>query len=342
MKVLDHIYQKAREARIPLSVHFDLTYRCPQRCIHCYLPEAWRRGNGPGPELETDQVCRILDQLAAAGTFFLTFSGGEVFLRTDLFYLLEYARRRNFSISLMTTGTIGPDQEQIRVLADLGIGGLLVSLHSLEARLHDFITGTPGSWGRAQGTIQAARAQNLQVVLNAIMLRTNFRGARALKDYAAREDLILRMDDNITPRWDGRPHPEGLALTPEERRQLYQDIGVPEISKEPTTVPLDTRAGGCQAGTALGYITPQAELMPCLEVTWRLGRLSGETDFLRLWQESPTLLWLRSILSKDREVPEPFCEYLRKNRIRPPQGIFSNLGGTYHENDRGQGKADDA
>jgi MoaA/NifB/PqqE/SkfB family radical SAM enzyme len=324
LEVLDHIYQKARESRIPLSVHFDLTYRCPQRCIHCYLPEAWRRGSGPGPELETAQICRILDLLADAGTFFLTFSGGEVFLRADLIYLVEYARRLNFSVSLMTTGTIGPDAEQIRVLADLGIGGLLISLHSLEAHLHDRITGTPGSWERVQGTIQAAQAQDLQVILNSTIMRPNFAGARALKEYAAREDLFLRMDDEVSPRWDGRPHPEGLVLTLEEHRLLYQELGLSEISREPTTVPFEAPTGGCQAGATLGYITPEAELMPCMELRWPLGRLTGETDFLRLWQDSPTLVWLRSILNKDREVPEPFCAYLRKNRINPPQRIFSN------------------
>lgn len=326
MKVLDHIYQKARDSRIPLSIHFDLNYHCPQRCIHCYLPEDWRRGNGPGPELGTDQVCRILDQLAAAGTFFLTFSGGEVFLRPDLIYLVQYARRLNFSVSLMTSGTVGPDQEQIKILADLGIGGLLVSLYSLEAHLHDLITGTPGSWKRVQGTIQAARAHGVQVILNSTLLSINFAGAKAIKDYAAREDLILRMDDTVSPRWDGRPHPEGLALTPEERRQVYQELGLAENSgvKEPTTVPLDAPAGGCQAGATLGYITPQAELMPCIELRWRLGHLTGETNFLRLWQESPTLVWLRSILSKDREISEPFCVYLRDNRIEPTQRIFSN------------------
>ncbi|MBM4284566.1 MAG: radical SAM protein [Deltaproteobacteria bacterium] len=107
MAVLDHVYQKAREHLIPLSVHFDLTYRCHQRCIHCYIPEAWRRGEGPGPELTTHQIKNILDQLADAGTFFLTFSGGEIFLREDFFEILCYARDLNFSISLMTSGTCG-------------------------------------------------------------------------------------------------------------------------------------------------------------------------------------------------------------------------------------------
>ena len=29
---------KAHELGISLSAHVDLTYRCNERCIHCYLP----------------------------------------------------------------------------------------------------------------------------------------------------------------------------------------------------------------------------------------------------------------------------------------------------------------
>lgn len=128
MKTLDRAFARAKEALIPLSVHFDLTYRCHQRCIHCYLPGAWRQGQGPGPELTTAQVKKILDQLAAAGTFFITFSGGEIFLRPDCFSILEYARSLNFSMSVFTSGTFGLDPGRIKYLARMGIEGIYFSL----------------------------------------------------------------------------------------------------------------------------------------------------------------------------------------------------------------------
>lgn len=96
MALIDQIYQKAQSKKIPLAIQFDLTYRCHQSCLHCYLPETWRRGEGPGPELSTLQVQAILTQLAAAGTLFLSFSGGEIFLRPDLWTILEEARNLNF------------------------------------------------------------------------------------------------------------------------------------------------------------------------------------------------------------------------------------------------------
>jgi MoaA/NifB/PqqE/SkfB family radical SAM enzyme len=56
---------------VPLSVHMDLTYRCNERCAHCYLD------HGNRGELNTAEIKDVLDQLAAAGVFFVVFSGGE-------------------------------------------------------------------------------------------------------------------------------------------------------------------------------------------------------------------------------------------------------------------------
>ena len=35
--LLAEMADKALNLNIPLSVHLDLTYRCNERCVHCYL-----------------------------------------------------------------------------------------------------------------------------------------------------------------------------------------------------------------------------------------------------------------------------------------------------------------
>jgi len=155
MSVLEQVLCKTQEARIPFWMHLDLTYRCHQRCLHCYIPEAWRQGEGPEPELTTDQVKGILDQLAAAGTFFLALSGGEVFLRPDLTAILEHARKQNFAISLMTSGTLGVSRDILRFLAELGLNGLLMTMFSVDPTVHDHL----GDLYEKTGRIRLAAAQ---------------------------------------------------------------------------------------------------------------------------------------------------------------------------------------
>ena len=78
-EIFEALREQATQKQIPLVVHFDLTYRCPLRCIHCYLTGGKKR-----LECSLDEVKNILDQLADAGSLYLTLSGGEIFLRDDL------------------------------------------------------------------------------------------------------------------------------------------------------------------------------------------------------------------------------------------------------------------
>ena len=76
-QLLSMLVNKSVQHCVPLTVHFDLTYRCNERCRHCYLEHE------SAGELETPEVVAILQQIRKAGTLFLCFSGGEVFLRQD-------------------------------------------------------------------------------------------------------------------------------------------------------------------------------------------------------------------------------------------------------------------
>ena len=98
MSLMQEMGSRALTLGVPLSVHLDLTYRCNEHCIHCYLDQ---EDHG---EMNTAEIKGVLDQLAAAGVFFLVFSGGEIFLRTDLFELIEHARSLMFCVKLKTNG----------------------------------------------------------------------------------------------------------------------------------------------------------------------------------------------------------------------------------------------
>ena len=85
---------------IPLSVPVDLTMTCNERCVHCYRVIEDRR------ELSTDELKALFAELATAGTLYLTFSGGEIFLRRDLFELIAEAKRLRFDLRLKTNALL--------------------------------------------------------------------------------------------------------------------------------------------------------------------------------------------------------------------------------------------
>src|SRR5260370_39107172 len=75
--IMDRLISRTVRKHRPLSVHFDLTYRCNERCVHCYLD------HDDHGELTTAECLKVLDDLARSGALFLTFSGGESFLRAE-------------------------------------------------------------------------------------------------------------------------------------------------------------------------------------------------------------------------------------------------------------------
>ena len=91
------LISQAIEMALPVSIHWDLTWRCDHKCVHCYLTDREQ------PELSYDECVRILDELVEAGTLTLLFSGGDPFLRPDAIDILRAARARDFVEELVAS-----------------------------------------------------------------------------------------------------------------------------------------------------------------------------------------------------------------------------------------------
>ncbi len=139
---------------VPLSAHLDITYRCNERCEHCYLDH---EDHG---EMTTAEIKDLLRQLADAGVFFLTLSGGEALMRRDCFEIIEYARSLMFNVKLKTNAVLIREKEAERLRA-LGVEQVQISVYSHRPEVHDAITKIPGSLKRTLAAIrllQVARA----------------------------------------------------------------------------------------------------------------------------------------------------------------------------------------
>ena len=58
--LMEEMASKASRLNIPLNVQLDLTYRCNERCVHCYLDH-----NDHG-EMTTAEIKHLLDEMAEA------------------------------------------------------------------------------------------------------------------------------------------------------------------------------------------------------------------------------------------------------------------------------------
>src|SRR3984893_3793160 len=171
MSLLAEINQKALSLGLPLSVHLDITYRCNERCVHCYLD------HDDHGEMTTAEIVDLLTQLADAGVFFLSLSGGEVLMRRDFFEIVERARQLLFNVKVKTNGVMIHEKEAAR-LRRLGVEQIQISVYSHRPDVHDAITKLPGSLKRTIRAIRFLKCQGLKVTISHVLM------LQKIQDYA--------------------------------------------------------------------------------------------------------------------------------------------------------------
>ena len=194
--LMEEMGVKALELGIPLSVQVDLTYRCNERCVHCYLDH---EDHG---EMTTAEIKNLLDEMAAAGVLFLTLSGGEIFLRKDFFEILEYARELMFAVRLKTNAILVREREAER-LRELAVENIQISIYSHRPEIHDAITKVPGSLKRSIDAIRFLKSYGLKTIIANVLMLQNMQDYPGVQALAKELDVEFTIDPTITPE-DGR------------------------------------------------------------------------------------------------------------------------------------------
>ncbi len=309
--VMDGLISRTVERHLPWSVHVDLTYRCNERCVHCYLDH---EDHG---EMKTDEIKNVLEQLAQSGTLFLTLSGGEIFLRDDLFELLEFARSLHFDISLKTNALL-IDAERARKLRALSVRRIQISIYSAEPAVHDAITKVRGSLERTLTAIRFLQAEGLQVKIACPLMKQNLMAYRNVQALAAELGVPYVLDMTITPKMDGDMSLLQLRNPAQDLLPILQDptLNPPSSSQDSAQVtPLTTGSATssgieshayedipCSAGHNSCYISPYGEVFPCVQMPVATGNLRQQR-FEEIWFKSPEMERVRAV----RESQLPVC-----------------------------------
>src|SRR5216684_1777440 len=260
---------KALQMNIPLSVQLDLTYRCNERCIHCYLDH---HDHG---EMTTAEIKDLLDQMADAGVFYLTISGGEILMRRDFFEILEYARLRTFCIKLKTNGILIRKREADRIKA-LGVESVQISIYSHVPEVHDAITKLPGSLAQSIEAIRRLRAHGIHFI----------------------------MAPTITPMMDGDRSILNLNVDEAALREVFRNeslVGgnIEEFCAPPLSPGEDEMDQlPCSAGHTACYVSPYGDVYPCVQFPLPSGNVR-RMKFVDIWRDSPQLNEVRSITLRD-------------------------------------------
>ncbi|SPJ14655.1 hypothetical protein SBDP2_1790003 [Syntrophobacter sp. SbD2] len=156
--------------RLPLNGELDLTYRCNNKCRHCWL---WLPHNAPEQtdELSFNEIRRIADEARSLGCRRWNISGGEPMLRPDFPEIFDYLTRKTASYALSTNGTL-ITPEIARLLTRRGTKR--VALYGATAEVYDDVTRHPGGFDAAMRGFENMRQAGAGFMVQLIPMRANF------------------------------------------------------------------------------------------------------------------------------------------------------------------------
>ena len=296
MSLMAEMNQRALTLGVPLSVHLDVTYRCNERCVHCYLD------HDDHGEMTTAEIKDVLSQMSEAGVFLLTISGGEIMLRRDLFEILEFARGLLFNVKLKTNGVMIREHEAEKI-RELGVEQIQISVYSHRAEVHDAITKLPGSFKRTIEAIRFLHAQGLKVTIANVLMAGNAGDYPGVVALARELGVPCTVDPTITPKIDGDRSILSLNAGASALQQVFHDpdlVGdVEKFCAPPPSPDEDVMEGyPCSAGHTACYISPYGDVFPCVAFPLPSGNVRRQA-FLDIWRNSAELKEVRSIRAKD-------------------------------------------
>ena len=149
------------------SIGHEPTLRCNLGCKMCYQAD-FREDEVGVKELSTQQILTAYDGINVADTKLI---GSEIFMRKDIYEVLDYLHKRRVQVSLMTNGTLLDEKGIEKLRRYDNIDWIGFSIDGSE-KVHNTIRGRPYAFARTVKAIKGVRPY-FTVSVNAVILKDN-------------------------------------------------------------------------------------------------------------------------------------------------------------------------
>lgn len=286
------------------TLQFELSSRCNERCIHCYIPNEKKN---KGFDMPTAKVKSLIDEFAEMGGIHVTLSGGEAFMHKDLIEIVKYCREKDLKITILSN-LISLKDDQIPILKEANISIIQVSLYSMNPEVHDFITTVKGSFEKTKTAIEKLVANDIPVQISCPIMKANRKGYDKVLDYAKSLKIKAQTDYIMMARADLDTENLANRLSLEETEELLRDLLEHDANyKEKTLQQLPVsdqikfnlerhmKQPVCGVGYDNCCVTANGDVYPC--AGWQdyvLGNVYKQT-LKEIWEDSKRVKELRKI-----------------------------------------------
>ena len=305
---LDFMLEDAqREPRLN-GLQFELTSRCNERCIHCYIPNPKKDAGGDMP---IEKVKSLIDEFAEMGGLHVTLSGGEVLLHKDILPIVQYCREKDMQISILSN-LVALKDEQIPVLKKANVSIIQTSLYSMDPDIHDLITTVKGSQVKTKAAIEKLVAADIPIQISCPVMKANYQGyadvlkyAQSLRCKAQTDYIMMAQSDLSTSNLANR-------LSLEETEALLKDImkwdkdykedtlrQPPLVENFKFDIERFAKQPLCGAGLNDCCITENGDVYPCAGWQAMVCGNVYQQSLKDIWENSPQMKQVRAVTQGD-------------------------------------------
>lgn len=328
------------------EISIEITLQCLQNCVHCssgasiYARES----------LSKEEIIKVAQDFKLLGGNKIELSGGEPLLHKDIGYILQTLKQMGLKINVFTCGSLSKESnykdtmsKMVNLLKVNQVDKVVFSLHGSNARTHDDIVKSTGSFSHAIEFIRELVKEKVPVGIHFVPMSLNFEEFADLVDFA----LQLGIQDvsvlRFVPQGRGEKNSQSLMLNKMEVAGLVEllseeekrtDINVRVGSHLDFTFLLDGGAPkDCVAGVSKCLIEANGEIIPCAvfkgmtdknKESYVAGNIKKDS-LVDVWRKSEIFERFRKFDAKSLVGDCSICQHLPKCKGRcPAQRIYDH------------------
>lgn len=294
------------KSEVPFSVMFELTYNCNLNCVHCFNPGAIRNETEQSTrhkreELQYSDYEDIIKQLKSLGVVKIILSGGDPFVKKDIWKLINLIYDEGFAFDIYTNGLAL--ENKVEKLASFFPNSVGISIYSDIDEVHDGITKVKGSLRKTKSILTQIGDLGIPLYIKCPIMENNFDSYKTVKTLAMQNGALPQFDINLTDAMDGDLS-VGLYLQIKGKKlevllrdpdiPLYVGAEAPEYGKKQ----INASGNFCGAGYNTLNITPEGDIIACNSFALEFGNIRESTIESAL-KTSETLSWWKQVTFKD-------------------------------------------
>jgi len=286
------------------NLHIEITSRCNERCLHCYIPH-----DDKVSYIEPNLFYDVLEQCKDMRLLHLTLSGGEPMLHKDFRDFLRKCKEYNFSINVLSNLTLLND-EIIEEMKSNSLLGIQVSLYSMNPKIHDEITQRKGSFVKTKNAILKLIENDIPLQISCPILKQNKNCYNDVISWAKKHKVNVGDDFGIIASYNHTTQNLSCRLSIDEIEEVINDkVGKDAKYLEQIIIAAEEKKDitqddfVCTVCHSSICIADNGSVYPC--AGWQ-GYIVGnvkETSLKDIWDNSEKVNYLRGL----RRLDFPKC-----------------------------------